>query len=77
MDTSTHIAQFVVPWGKQEIALQEVAFEAGGAKLLRVRIREGKRFTIFDVDAATALEWARHMRAWASAQPGIDAVEPE
>lgn len=75
MDTSTPIAQFVVPWGKQEIALQEVSFEAGGAKLLRVRIREGKRFTIFDVDAATALAWAAHMRAWAHAQPGVTATE--
>ena len=77
MDTSTPIAQFVVPWGKQEVALQEVAFEAGGAKLLRIRIREGKRFTIFDVDAATALAWARHMHDWASAQPGARAAEHE
>jgi len=74
METSPPLAQFVVPWGKQEVSLQEVRFEAGGARLLRVRIREGKRFTIFDVDAATALAWAEPMRAWALAQPGAFAV---
>jgi hypothetical protein len=36
--------------------------------LLRVRIREGKRFTIFDIDPATATQWAATMQQWASAQ---------
>jgi len=36
--------------------------------MLRVRIREGKRFTIFDIDPATAAKWATVMQDWANAQ---------
>jgi hypothetical protein len=36
--------------------------------LLRVRIREGKRFTIFDIDPATAQQWAVAMQTWADTQ---------
>ncbi|MEX8501870.1 MAG: hypothetical protein AB3X41_02350 [Leptothrix ochracea] len=58
------ITQFTVPWGQQEISLEELRFEAGGLPLLRVRIREGKRFTIFDIDPATAATWAQAMQRW-------------
>lgn len=66
----TPLAQITVPWGRQQIELQEIRFEAGGAPLLRVRIREGKRFTVFDVDAASAAAWAKAMQDWAVAQLG-------
>jgi len=36
--------------------------------LLRVRIREGKRFTIFDIDAQTAERWATTMQSWVANQ---------
>jgi len=36
--------------------------------LLRVRIREGKRFTIFDIDAQTAERWAATMQSWVANQ---------
>jgi hypothetical protein len=36
--------------------------------LLRVRIREGKRFTIFDIDPATAKQWAETMQTWVATQ---------
>ena len=68
MDQFTPIAHFTVPWGRQEIELQEVAFASGGARLLRVRIREGRRFTIFDIDAATAQSWGAAMQGWAALQ---------
>ncbi len=64
------LAQLTVPLGGQTIELQEVDFETGGIPLLRLRIREGKRFTIFDIDARTARAWADAMHAWALAQPG-------
>jgi hypothetical protein len=38
--------------------------------MLRIRIREGRRFTVFDIDAATAAAWAGHMSRWAQAQAG-------
>jgi len=68
VDQITEIARFTVPWGRQEIELQEIRFASGGAPLLRVRIREGRRFTIFDVDAATAQGWGGAMRDWAERQ---------
>jgi hypothetical protein len=36
--------------------------------LMRIRIREAKRFTIFDVDPVTAKEWGEAMIKWAEAQ---------
>ena len=58
-----------VPLGGQEVELQQVDFQAGGMSLLRTRIREGKRFTIFDIDPATAQEWGEALLAWAGTQP--------
>ena len=54
MDTIKSLDKFRVPIGNQAIELQEFVFEAGGMPLLRTRIREGSRFTIFDVDPVTA-----------------------
>lgn len=62
------LAQITVPLGGQTIELHEVDFETGGMPLLRLRIREGKRFTVFDIDARTARTWADAMRSWALAQ---------
>lgn len=52
---------------RQEIELQHVEHRADYATL-RVRIREVKRFTIFDIDAATARAWAQAMLDWADRQ---------
>jgi uncharacterized protein DUF6967 len=76
MDRIVPVARLQVPLGGQVIELQHVAFE-GGMAMLRVRIREGHRFTVFDVDAATAMEWARAMQAWArSGEAAAMAREP-
>jgi hypothetical protein len=64
------IAKFAVPLGGQEIELQSVAFDTGGPEFLRVRIREGRRRTVFDIDAGTAGAWARAMAAWAAPHEG-------
>ena len=60
------VARFAVPLGGQEIELQSLAFETGGPEFLRVRIREGRRFTVFDIDAATARDWAAAMGRWSA-----------
>ena len=70
MPTYTRFETFKVPLGGQEIALEEVRDDAGGMPLLRIRIRERTRFTIFDIDAATAARWGGAMRAWSEAQQG-------
>ena len=75
MDEFSPIAHFTVPWGRQQIELQEARFDAGGAALLRIRIREGRRFTIFDVDAATAQAWGAAMQQWAAVQLGDRAAD--
>jgi hypothetical protein len=58
-----------VPVGGQEIELQQLDFDAGGMSLLRTRIREGSRFTVFDVDPLTALQWGQALVDWAQSQP--------
>jgi len=70
----TSIDKLRAPLGGQEIELQQLDFSHGGSSLLRVRIREGKRFTIFDIDAVTARRWGEQMAAWAAKQEGIDHV---
>lgn len=42
------------PWGR-ELVVQTLAFDSG-MRLARLRIREGHRFTMLDLDAAT-VEW--------------------
>ncbi|MGE0312321.1 MAG: hypothetical protein AB7P21_11965 [Lautropia sp.] len=63
--TTTALATLTVPIGGQTIELQQVDFAAGGIALLRTRIREGRRFTVFEVDAATALAWGEALVGWA------------
>lgn len=64
----TTLDKFTAPiWG-QEIELQQVDYLAGGTSMLRLRIREKKRFTIFDIDAQTAARWGKAMQDWAGKQ---------
>jgi nicotinamide riboside kinase len=60
--------KFKIPLGGQEVELQQIDHAEGGMSLLRIRIREAKRFTIFDVDPVTAKAWAEMMTKWADAQ---------
>jgi hypothetical protein len=64
----TPLERFTAPLGGEEIELQEVRHDAGGMPLLRVRIRERKRFTIFDLDPVTAGAWGAAMARWAGSQ---------
>jgi hypothetical protein len=73
VDKITSLDKFRVPFGNQEIELQQIEFEAGGVPFLRLRIREHRRFTIFDVDPVTAARWAEIMASWSRQQ--LEAVE--
>jgi len=68
MDQIIPLDKFRVPLGGQEIELQQLDFEAGGMSLMRIRIREKSRFTVFDIDAGTARSWGVAMQRWADAQ---------
>ncbi len=58
------LAQFVVPLGQQAIDIQQITHVEGGLPLMRLRIREGKRFTIFDIDPVTARQIGEVMNTW-------------
>ena len=68
MANITPLESFAVPLGGQAVELQEIVHADGGMALLRIRIREGKRFTVFDVDAQTAQRWGEAMSAWGRRQ---------
>lgn len=60
--------KFKIPLGGQEVELQQIDHADDGLSLMRIRIREAKRFTIFDVDPVTAKVWGETMLKWAEAQ---------
>ncbi|HJP35135.1 MAG TPA: hypothetical protein QF901_04030 [Gammaproteobacteria bacterium] len=64
-ETVEALADLAAPYGR-EVVLQAVTHESG-MRLLRVRIREGRRFTILDLDEATAARWGDVMRDWVTA----------
>ncbi len=70
MTRLTPLAKLRVPLGGQEIELQQIDYDGGAMPLLRTRIREGKRFTIFDLDPLTARAWGEALLRWADSQGG-------
>jgi len=70
MDHIISLDKFAVPVGRQEIELQQIEYASGGMPQLRLRIREGSRFTVFDIDLQTAERWGSVMVKWAQAQAG-------
>ncbi len=68
MTQLTPVARLHAPLGRQDIELQEIQFDGGGMPLLRTRIREGSRFTVFDIDPVTAEAWGQALLTWAQAQ---------
>ncbi len=61
----SELEKFRLPLGGQQVELQQIVHAEGGMPMLRVRIREGKRFTIFDIDPVTARGLAEAMLRWA------------
>jgi len=59
----TDLELFSAPWGR-EIRLQEVEI-TGGLVMLRVRIREGRRFTDLELGGPEAEHLGRLLLAWA------------
>jgi hypothetical protein len=69
MSQTTPLDRFRVPLGGQEIELQQFDHDGGGMSLLRTRIRERSRFTVFDIDPLTAERWGQALLDWARSQP--------
>ncbi len=62
------LAAFQAPWGR-EVRLQEATLD-GGMIILRVRIREGNRFTDLELTAEKAAEIGDAIGAWGRRQGG-------
>jgi hypothetical protein len=60
------IDRFTAPYAR-DITLEAIEHESG-LRMLRVRIREGSRFTIMDIDAETAKRWTAGMSSWINNQ---------
>ena len=58
--------EFEAPYGRK-IKLEAVEHESG-MRMLRLRIREGTRFTVLDLDENTARHWGAAMCSWAGTQ---------
>ncbi|CAA6604594.1 conserved hypothetical protein [Rhodospirillaceae bacterium LM-1] len=61
------MARFPAPWGR-EVRLIRLTYDSG-FEMLRISIKEGKRFTTLDLDPATAVKLAGLMAGWAQAVP--------
>jgi len=70
MDRTAPVVSLTVPLGGQLIEMHPIEFEAGSMPLLRVCIREGRRFTVFDIDARTAADWGGALLAWGRSHDG-------
>ena len=60
----TVLARIDAPYGRK-VVLESVE-HSSEMRMLRIRIREGGRFTVLDIDKDTALLWSAAMAAWAS-----------
>ncbi len=59
----TERSQHELPF-KRTLKLQDVVHD-GGLRMLRMTFREGRRFTIIDLDQSSATEMANELTNWA------------
>jgi hypothetical protein len=64
--SSREIDRFNAPYGK-EVLIEEVLYD-NDFRLLRMRIREARRFTIIDLDHETARHWGELLVRWSAAR---------
>ena len=78
MTTITPLEKLTSPLGGQVIELQQLDYDSGGMSLLRTRIREKSRFTVFEIDPHTARLWGEALLRWVETQPQTapEAQEP-
>ncbi len=62
LETLKELSRIEAPYGR-EIIIQSVTHESG-MEMLRVRIKEGSRFTILDIDQETAQKWGKVFLSW-------------
>jgi len=62
-ESVTDLEEFETSWGRM-VRLQELEYE-GGLRLLRVRIREGQRFTDLELSPDMAEHFGKALLVWA------------
>jgi hypothetical protein len=67
MDHIIPLHKIAAPYGR-EVALERVEYESGMV-LLRIKIREGRRHTILEIDRDTAWQWGSGLLAFADSVP--------
>lgn len=67
MPITMPVDRFTSPLGGEDIELMTLTHDAGGLTLLRVRIRERSRFTVFDIDPLTARRFGEALIRYADA----------
>ncbi|HMS27314.1 MAG TPA: hypothetical protein PKC80_08075 [Burkholderiaceae bacterium] len=70
-DTITPLMKMTIPLGGQVIELQQFDHASGGMSLLRTRIREKSRFTVFEIDPDSAKIWGETLLRWAASQSNV------
>lgn len=60
----TMLTRIDAPYGRK-IVMESVE-HAGDMHMLRIHIREGRRFTVLDIDKETARHWSAAMAEWAN-----------
>lgn len=66
-ETVTTLTTIDAPYGRKVVL--EAVEHASNMRMLRINIREGRRFTVMDIDEDTALRWSTAMSAWAGQSP--------
>lgn len=77
MTTLTPLEKFTIPLGGQVIELQQLDYAGGGMSLLRTRIREKSRFTVFEIDPQSARLWGEALLRWAQTQEPTQAPKAD
>jgi hypothetical protein len=67
-ETVAPLDEFDAPYGRK-VKLEAVEYESG-MRMLRLRIREGNRFTVMELDEAAARRWIATMTTWADKAHG-------
>jgi hypothetical protein len=73
--TISDIDEIDAPWGKHVI-LQGIGYE-GGMAALRMRIKEGSRFTDLELDPASAARIGRQLLDWSNAENAATGADLE
>lgn len=74
--TVTPLREMRLPIGGQHLELQQIDYAHGGISLLRIRLREGRRFTVIDIDPVSARQWGEAMSRWAQEQTAREQDAP-